>query len=87
MIVKFYYLAFFELINTEGYIIGNIDSTVVLEQPKLVSYIPQMRDVIANILHTDAQNISVKATTHEKLDSFGKGEAIKAYCTCLLEKV
>ena len=77
----------YELIEGRGYEIVNLDSTVILESPKLNPHIISMQEVISKILKTDQQNISIKATTHERVDSFGEGKAIKAYCVCLLEKV
>ncbi len=71
-------------IKEKGYQIGNIDSTVILEKPKLNPHIPEMQKVIATILETNIDNISIKATTHEKVDSFGERKAIKAYASCLL---
>ncbi len=74
----------FKLIQEKGYLVNNIDSTVVLEYPKLNPHIPNMQKEIATILQVEEDAISIKATTHEKVDSFGKSEAIKAYATCLL---
>jgi len=76
----------FALIKEKGFVIGNIDATVVLEKPKVNPHIPDIQKVIAELLETDIDNISIKATTHEKVDSFGKQEAIKAYAVCLLSK-
>lgn len=76
----------YQLIKEKGYSIGNIDATVVLEKPKLNPHIPDIQKVIANILSTDIDDVSIKATTHEKVDSFGNEKAIKAYAVCLLEK-
>jgi len=74
------------LIEKEGYTVSNIDCTVILEQPKLNPHIPEMQRILAQILKVDIDDVSIKATTHEKVDSFGKGEAIKAYAVCLLTK-
>ena len=74
----------FDLIQDKGYSVINIDSTVILEKPKLNPHIPAMQNVIAAILHIEEDAVSIKATTHEKVDSFGKSEAIKAYSACLL---
>lgn len=71
-------------IKEKGYKIGNIDSTVILEKPKLNPHIPEMQQTLAKILDTEIDNISIKATTHEKVDSFGDRKAIKAYACCLL---
>lgn len=77
----------YKMIKIKGYNIINIDSTVVLEKPRLSNYIPEMQSVIAEILELNVHCVSIKATTHENVDSFGKREAIKAYAICLLQKV
>lgn len=74
------------LVRNKGYKIGNLDCTVILEKPKLNPHIPDMQQIIASILEIDVDEVSIKATTHEKVDSFGEGLAIKAYAVCLLEK-
>ena len=73
-------------VNEKGYSVINIDSTVILEKPKLNPHIPAMQLVIAEILKIDIDAVSIKATTHEKVDSFGERKAVKAYAACLLEK-
>ncbi len=72
------------LVKAKGYSTNNIDATVILETPKLNPHIPQMQKIIAEILEVDVEDISIKATTHEKVDSFGEKRAIKAYAACLL---
>lgn len=72
------------LVKSKGYKTVNIDSTVVLEAPKLNPHIPEMQSIIAEILDLDTDAVSIKATTHEKVDSFGEKRAIKAYAACLL---
>lgn len=67
------------------YKIGNIDSIIVAERPKMVPYIDDMRKNIAGILNTDISNINIKATTTEKLGFEGKGEGIASYSVCLLK--
>lgn len=74
------------LIESKGYHVVNIDSTIILETPKMNPHIPAMQKVIAMLLKVDEDAVSIKATTHEKVDSFGEGEAIKAYAACLLNK-
>ncbi len=74
----------FEIIKNKGYRVQNIDSTVVLEKPKLNPHIPEMQRIISTILEIDSDRVSIKATTHEKVDSFGQRAAIKAYAVCLL---
>jgi 2-C-methyl-D-erythritol 2,4-cyclodiphosphate synthase len=64
----------------------NLDSTVILESPKLNPHVPEMQAVIANILGIDIELVSIKATTHEQVDSFGNALAIKAYASVLLKK-
>lgn len=76
----------YALVKEKGFSIGNIDATVVLEKPKVNPHIPAIQKVISEILDTDIENVSIKATTHEKVDSFGNQEAIKAYAVCLLSK-
>jgi 2-C-methyl-D-erythritol 2,4-cyclodiphosphate synthase len=74
----------YKKIKEKGYSVGNIDSTVILEKPKVNPHIPSMQEVIAEILEMDLDAVSIKATTHEKVDSFGERRAIKAYAACLL---
>ncbi len=76
----------FEMIKSKGFTLSNVDTTVVLETPKLSGYIPEMQNTIAEILDVTADRVSIKATTHEKVDSFGESRAIKAYASCLLIK-
>tara|TARA_Y100000385_G_scaffold60893_1_gene59420 strand:+ start:20 stop:499 length:480 start_codon:yes stop_codon:yes gene_type:complete len=74
------------LMSEEGFSLVNIDSTVILEKPKLAPHLSAMKKTLAEILSLPSSDISIKATTHEKVDSFGKTEAIKAYAVCLLTK-
>lgn len=73
-----------KLVTEKGYRVSNIDCTVILEQPKVNPHIPEMQTIIARLLKVDEDRISIKATTHEKVDSFGEGKAVKAYAVCLL---
>ncbi len=73
-----------ELVAQKGYSVVNIDSTVIMERPKLNPHIPTMQKVIAEILRVDVDAVSIKATTHEKVDSFGESRAVKAYAACLI---
>jgi len=75
-----------KLVTEKGYHISNIDCTVILEKPKVNPHIPEMQTIIARILQVDEDRVSIKATTHEKVDSFGEGKAVKAYAVCLLMK-
>jgi 2-C-methyl-D-erythritol 2,4-cyclodiphosphate synthase len=73
-----------ELINNAGYKIGNIDSTVCLEFPKIKPYALEIRQLIAGILSIGENDVSVKATTSEKMGFVGREEGIAAYATVLL---
>lgn len=75
-----------ELIGTKGYSVGNIDATVCAERPKLKVRIPEMQQVLAEVMHVDVDDISIKATTTEKLGFTGREEGISAYATVLIEK-
>lgn len=75
-----------ELISTKGYRVGNIDATVCAEQPKLNSHIPVMQQVLAALMGVEVDDVSIKATTTEKLGFTGREEGISAYATVLIEK-
>ena len=75
-----------ELIASKGYKVGNVDATICAEQPKLNPYIPQMQQTLSKILQVDVEDISIKATTTEKLGFTGREEGISAYAVVLIEK-
>lgn len=75
-----------KLIAEKGYIVGNIDATVCAERPKLKARIPEMQEVLAKVMGIDAEDVSIKATTTEKLGFTGREEGISAYATVLIEK-
>ena len=75
-----------DLINEKGYEINNIDSIIIAQSPKMAPHIEQMRKNIAEILNTDIDNISVKATTEEGLGFTGTKQGISAQSICLLTK-
>lgn len=75
-----------ELIAKKGYRVGNIDATVCAEKPKLNPHIPAMQECLALVIGIDAEDISIKATTTEKLGFTGREEGISAYATVLIEK-
>ena len=75
-----------KLIAEKGYQIGNIDATVCAERPKLKSHIPEMQRVLADVMGIDADDVSIKATTTEKLGFTGREEGISAYATVLIVK-
>lgn len=74
------------LIKTKGYTVGNIDATVCAERPKIKQHIPSMQQCMAEIMGTDTDSISIKATTSEKLGFTGREEGISAYATVLIER-
>jgi 2-C-methyl-D-erythritol 2,4-cyclodiphosphate synthase len=75
-----------ELANKNGFNVVNIDSTVCLEKPKIAPYIPEMRSVISAILNTTPENISIKATTTEKMGFIGKEKGIAALAVAIISK-
>jgi 2-C-methyl-D-erythritol 2,4-cyclodiphosphate synthase len=74
------------LIATKGYRVGNIDATVCAEKPKLNPHIPAMQQCLAQIIGCETDDISIKATTSERLGFTGRQEGIAAYATVLIEK-
>ena len=75
-----------ELLRNAGYELGNIDATVAAERPKLNPHIPEMKRVLAKVLDCDEEDISIKATTTERLGFTGRQEGIAAYATVLIMK-
>ena len=75
-----------ELIATKGYTVGNIDATICAERPKLKAHIPEMQACLAEVMGIDIDDISIKATTTEKLGFTGREEGISAYATVLIER-
>ena len=74
-----------EVMGERGYRLGNVDATVIAQAPKMAPHIPAMRQNIADAFGVDADRISVKATTEERLGFTGSGEGIAAHAVCLLE--
>ena len=74
------------LIEEQGYQLGNLDAIVIAQKPKLAPYIEQMRKNIAEACHADISQVSVKATTEERLGFTGREEGISAHCVALLVK-
>ena len=75
-----------QLIATKGYRLGNVDATVCAERPKLNPHIPEMQRCLAEVMNIDIDNVSIKATTTERLGFTGRMEGISAYATVLIEK-
>lgn len=74
------------LIRKEGYELGNIDSTVCLQLPKVNPHIPEMKLCLAKVMEVEESQVSIKATTTEKLGFVGREEGVSAYCTALIYK-
>lgn len=77
----------YTLIKNKGYKIVNIDSNIIAQQPKMMPYIPKMKEVLCKILELSNDELSVKAKTKEKMDSVGQGLAIESYASVLLKKI
>lgn len=76
----------YELIKEKNYEIRNIDSNIIAQRPKMMPYIPKMREALAKILEINLDQISVKAKTNEKMDAVGQELAIEAHAVVLLKK-
>lgn len=75
-----------DLIETKGYRVGNVDATVCAERPKMKARIPEIQEVLAKLMGVEVDDVSIKATTTEKLGFTGREEGISAYATVLIEK-
>lgn len=73
-----------ELIDSKGYEVGNVDTMLILEKPKIMPHIEAMREVLAPLMHISKEDISIKATTKEGLSFVGKEEGVEAHSTVLL---
>lgn len=74
------------LLKEQGYSVGNIDATVCAERPKLNPYIPAMQERLSEVMGVDKADISIKATTSEKMGFVGREEGITAYVVALIQK-
>ena len=74
----------YQIIIDNGYMLGNLDSTIVIEKPKMAPHIEKMRTIISGILNSEMDQVSIKATTSEQMGFAGTGEGVKAYATVLL---
>ena len=74
------------LVQEKGYQLGNLDCTLIAERPKINPHIPAMQEVIAALLHCQPDQVSIKATTHEKTDAVGREESMIAHAVVLLMK-
>ena len=76
-----------QMVRSAGYELGNLDSTVCLQIPKLNPHIPAMKTCLAAVMQVEEESLSIKATTSEHLGFVGREEGISAYCTALIYKV
>ena len=76
-----------KILKNKGFKIVNIDSTIIIQKPKMAPHIDKMRQNIANALGLPMSDISVKAKTNEGMDAAGKDEAVQAYAVILIEKI
>jgi 2-C-methyl-D-erythritol 2,4-cyclodiphosphate synthase len=74
------------LVLEKGYTIGNLDTTIVLQNPKISFYVPEMIKTLAEVLYIDESRISIKAKTSEKLGFIGREEGLSAYAIILLQE-
>ena len=75
------------LIKEKGFVVSNVDATLILQQPKVMGFLPEMRQKLAEVLELSIDLVSVKATTTEGLGMTGNGDAVAAQAVCLLSKV
>jgi len=75
-----------KLITDKGFSISNIDSTICLQQPKINPHIPAMKKILAEVMNIDQEDLSIKATTTEKLGFVGREDGVSAYCVVLITK-
>lgn len=75
-----------KIMKEKGFLLANVDTTVICERPKLKEYIPKMRENIANVFDSPYENVTVKAKTNEKMDAVGEGRGVSAYAVLMLLK-
>lgn len=77
----------YDLVKAKHYALVNIDCTLCLEKPKILSYVPKMQETIAGVLNMPVEDVSIKATTTEKMGFAGREEGVVAYASVLLKKI
>ena len=75
-----------QVLKDDGWKVGNIDSTLCMERPKIMSFVPEMKKVISAICEVEEEDVSIKATTSEKLGFVGREEGVNAYAVALIQK-
>jgi 2-C-methyl-D-erythritol 2,4-cyclodiphosphate synthase len=76
----------YKILEADGWELGNLDATLIMEEPQVSGFVPKMRKKLASILNTGVENISIKATTSESLGPEGRGEGISAHAVALIRK-
>lgn len=76
-----------KLLRAEGYELGNVDATIALQQPKVNPHVVEMKRVLAEVMNVEVSQISIKATTTEKLSFVGREEGVSAYAVALIQKI
>ena len=76
----------YELVKEKNYTISNIDSNIIAQNPKMMPYIPKMKEILCKILEIDNNDLSIKAKTNEKMDAVGQELAIEAHAVVMLKK-
>ena len=75
-----------QVLKDDGWKVGNIDSTLCMERPKIMSFVPEMKKVISSICEIEEEDVSIKATTSEKMGFVGREEGVNAYAVALIQK-
>ena len=75
-----------KVLKDDGWKVGNIDSTLCMERPKIMSFVPEMKKVISSICEIEEEDVSIKATTSEKMGFVGREEGVNAYAVTLIQK-
>lgn len=75
-----------DLMEEKGYEVNNLDCLLIMEKPKMRPYIDSIRESVASLLHTNIENVNIKATTNEKMGEIGRGEAIQSHAVIMLRK-
>jgi 2-C-methyl-D-erythritol 2,4-cyclodiphosphate synthase len=75
-----------QVLKNDGWKVGNIDSTLCMERPKIMSFVPEMKKVISAICEIEEDDVSIKATTSEKMGFVGREEGVNAYAVTLIQK-
>ena len=76
-----------KLLRKEGFELGNIDATIALQNPKVNPYVPEMKNILAQVMSISPSQVSLKATTTEKLSFVGREEGVSAYAVVLIQKI